>query len=150
MLGSAYLKEKDALAGVLAAWNQFADISIEAAKVQYITFCRNLSTYGILFPRKSLSIYFSFLFILGVKYFDAMWRGKAKTKLVPVRLGILPSKIHLLDPATKKILEDYPLTHLQKWMGGPNSFTLGTTLYPLCINRSCNNCFSWISRFWLL
>lgn len=76
------------------------------AKYRYVQLCRSLKTYGITF-------------------FDVQLKLKDKSKKkVDLQLGVTRDGVLIMDPLTKEITKEYPLTHLRRWAAGPNSFTL--------------------------
>jgi len=113
-----YFKQDDRLAKVLSKpfrkgkafeeiikeWQKLINTNEVNAKYRYVQLCRSLKTYGI-------------------TYYNAKWKLKGKQKLYPIMVGITRDSIICVDPETKQIKEEHPLTHLKRWAAGPNSFT---------------------------
>jgi len=61
-------------------------------------------------------------------------------------LGITRDNIICVDPETRQIKEEHPLTHLKRWAAGPNSFTLGKkqNQFSLSLSRSLS---AWLTHF---
>ena len=92
-------------------------IKEEYAKYRYLQLCRNLRAYGtVCFQVKLLS-----------------HKGNSNISQLPsigFLLGFSRDSFVLLTLKTKKVILEYPLTHVRKWETTTNSFTIDCGDYP--------------------
>jgi len=73
------------------------------AKFKYIQLCRSLKTYGITF-------------------FEV--KVKIKKKLTNQLLGVTRHAVMQMEPETKEVIKEFPLTHLKRWAPSATSISL--------------------------
>jgi talin len=98
-------KERHLYDEVVKEWKKLVNTSEVNAKFRYVQLSRSLKTYGI-------------------TYYPGKWKPVGKKRLENVLLGVTKETILCLDPDSRQVIEEHPLTHLKRWAAGPNSFTL--------------------------
>jgi len=88
---------------ILKEYSKLINTETDNGKYKYIQLCRSLKTYGITF-------------------FDI--KTKVKKKLTPQLLGVTRHSVIQLDPETKEVIKEYPLTHLKRWAPSATSISL--------------------------
>ncbi|PRP77561.1 actin binding protein [Planoprotostelium fungivorum] len=85
-------------------------IKEEFAKYRYLLLCRNLRTYGTAFFQVKLTAH----------------HGKAQPKLPldTMFIGFSRDSISFTTAKAKRVLHEYPLTHIRCWEGKPDSLKL--------------------------
>jgi len=91
---------------ILGEWKKLVGMTESNAKYRYVQLCRSLKTYGIT----------TYLVKEPVK--------KKKGKLQPVLVGITRDSVLKMDPETKEVILQWPLTHLRRWAAGEKTFTM--------------------------
>eukprot|EP01114_Cavostelium_apophysatum_P019200 TRINITY_DN6120_c0_g1_i3.p1 TRINITY_DN6120_c0_g1~~TRINITY_DN6120_c0_g1_i3.p1 ORF type:complete len:211 (+),score=71.64 TRINITY_DN6120_c0_g1_i3:230-862(+) len=86
-------------------------IKEEYAKYRYLQLCRSLSTYGTVFFQARLLQHVT-------------KANSPSLPSTPILIGFSRDSISFLTPKTKKVLLEYPLTHLRKWEGTPTTIKL--------------------------
>lgn len=90
---------------IVAEYRKLVGMSEINAKYRYVQLCRSLKTYGITF-------------------FEVKQRLPGSKKPVPKLMGVTRDNVLFMDPVTREITKEYPLSHLRRWAASPASFTL--------------------------
>ena len=90
---------------VVAEYKKLVGMTEINAKYRYVQLCRSLKTYGITFYECSRKV---------------PKQKKPQTQL----MGVTRDAVVFMEPSTKEMIKEYPLTHLKRWAASPASFTL--------------------------
>ena len=95
-LPSDYIKKKDIEKSIYNEHSKLKGMSELNAKFRYVKQCRSLKTYGVTF-------------------FQVREKNPKKNQLQTVLLGINREAVVKMDPATKDVIEYWPLKTLREW-----------------------------------
>jgi hypothetical protein len=101
--------KKEIEKNILAEHKKFVGMAEINAKFRYVQLIRSLKTFGITFFQ--------------CKEKGELRNKKNKGKLVPILIGITREKIIRMDPDTREVIEEVPLTHLKRWAAKQGTFT---------------------------
>eukprot|EP00004_Rigifila_ramosa_P012620 TRINITY_DN2744_c0_g1_i1.p1 TRINITY_DN2744_c0_g1~~TRINITY_DN2744_c0_g1_i1.p1 ORF type:complete len:1813 (+),score=542.23 TRINITY_DN2744_c0_g1_i1:25-5439(+) len=106
LVPASFRKVKNIEKDIFAEHRKLSGLSDVQAKFRYVQQCRQLKTYGITF--------------FTVKEKPKNKKGKPDVRI----LGVTRDSIMRMDPETKAVIANYPLTHLRRWAANPGTFTL--------------------------